>query len=109
MKVEGSYAPKGNWVARNLRLVNDDSKELFPKTPADAKAARFRTMYKEDFHEFPTEVLLEGLATKVSQCTGGEEGRAGGGRGGQAVGMCVCVCVCVCVSVLQWLTMSQKT
>ena len=70
MKVEGSYAPKGNWVARNLRLVNDDSKELFPKTPADAKAARFRTMYKEDFHEFPTEVLLEGLATKVSQCTG---------------------------------------
>lgn len=65
-KLDVSYAPKGNWVARNLRLINDSSKELFPKTPAEAKAGRFHTMYKEDFHEFPTEVLLEGLAAKVS-------------------------------------------
>nr|KAG5706595.1 hypothetical protein BaRGS_005665 [Batillaria attramentaria] len=59
--------PKGNWVARTLRLMNENSNELFPKTPADAKATKFDTMYKVDYHDFPTEVLLEGLRSKGQQ------------------------------------------
>ncbi|KAL8568226.1 hypothetical protein ACOMHN_027749 [Nucella lapillus] len=60
-------APKGNWMARNLRLMNDDSKDLFPKTPADVKERKFHSIYTVDYHDFPTEAFLEGLAPKGQQ------------------------------------------
>ncbi|KAK7491668.1 hypothetical protein BaRGS_00017121 [Batillaria attramentaria] len=53
--------PKGNWVARTLRLMNENSNELFPKTPADARPPSSTPCTSRLPTTFPTEVLLEGL------------------------------------------------
>ncbi|XP_076436498.1 uncharacterized protein LOC143276008 [Babylonia areolata] len=63
----GGEAPKGNWVARNLRLMNNDSKELFPKTPAEGKERKYDSLYTVDYHEFPADVFREGLMPKGQQ------------------------------------------
>ena len=65
VQMDGAGLPKGNFVARSLRLMNDNSKELFPRTPAEAKPTKFHSMYKKDYTEYPTDVVLEGLAPKV--------------------------------------------
>ena len=65
MQAETGGAPKGNWVARNLRLQNDSSGQLFPRTPPDVRAAKYQTLYTQDYHDFPTEAFLAGLAAKV--------------------------------------------
>ncbi|XP_070175693.1 uncharacterized protein [Littorina saxatilis] len=67
VNLDGSDAPKGNWVARNLRLKNDTSNELFPRTPADVKPTKFHSMYKIDYHDFPSDVLLDGIRHKGQQ------------------------------------------
>nr|KAG5703075.1 hypothetical protein BaRGS_016236 [Batillaria attramentaria] len=57
--------PKGNWVARTLRLMNENSNELFPKTPADARPPSSTPCTSRLPTTFPTEVLLEGLPIQV--------------------------------------------
>lgn len=57
--------PKGNFVARTLRLMNENSKDLFPKTPMEKKEDKFHTIYTTDFIARPPEVFLESLSSKV--------------------------------------------
>lgn len=57
--------PKGNFIARGLRLMNDNSKELFPATPASSKEKKYMSMYTQDYHSLPVNVILEDLRRKV--------------------------------------------
>jgi len=59
--------PKGNWIAHNLRLVNEDSRELFPKSQQGSRGGRrdkFHSLYKKDFYDYPTDNYVEGLKEK---------------------------------------------
>ncbi|XP_025114062.1 uncharacterized protein LOC112576055 [Pomacea canaliculata] len=59
--------PKGNFIARGLRLMNDNSKELFPATPASSKDKKYMSMYTQDYHSLPVNVILEDLRRKGRQ------------------------------------------
>jgi len=62
--------PKGNWIARNLRMVNDDSRQLFPPSSHGSRAGRgdkFHTLYKKDYQDYPEADYLEGLREKGAQ------------------------------------------
>ena len=54
--------PKGNWIARNLRLVNEDSKQLFPSSACASRGSKkdkFSTLYKVDFKDYPEGDYIE--------------------------------------------------
>ncbi|RUS73640.1 hypothetical protein EGW08_018595 [Elysia chlorotica] len=57
-------APAGNWIARNLRLANEDSKELFPQSRRGPSRDKYHSLYKVDFHDYPTDCFIEGLKEK---------------------------------------------
>jgi len=62
--------PKGNWIARNLRLVNEDSKQLFPSSACASRGSKkdkFSTLYKVDFKDYPEGDYIEGLKQKAVQ------------------------------------------
>ncbi|GFN92942.1 hypothetical protein PoB_001944800 [Plakobranchus ocellatus] len=58
-------APAGNWIARNLRLANEDSKELFPQSRRGISRDKYHSLYKVDFHDYPTDCFIEGLKEKA--------------------------------------------
>ncbi|KAH9493220.1 hypothetical protein Btru_020919 [Bulinus truncatus] len=59
--------PAGNWMARQIRLAHDNSKEIVPASAPRSRGGReekFRSLYKVDFPLHPVEVFLEKFEEK---------------------------------------------
>ncbi|ESP00275.1 hypothetical protein LOTGIDRAFT_238613 [Lottia gigantea] len=50
---EGFQLPPGNWMARKLRLINDESKTLFPPKTSNSRKSYYKydTIYRKEFKE----------------------------------------------------------
>lgn len=72
--------PAGNWIAHQLRLVNDDSKKLFPSTAGSKRSYRkYDSLYMVDFEDFPDGALTTRMMDKlnVGICCGGVKSHFG--------------------------------
>ncbi|XP_071096271.1 uncharacterized protein [Haliotis cracherodii] len=59
--------PAGNWIAHQLRLVNDDSKKLFPSTAGSKRSYRkYDSLYMVDFEDFPDGALTTRMMDKLN-------------------------------------------
>ncbi|XP_046570564.1 uncharacterized protein LOC124278833 [Haliotis rubra] len=59
--------PAGNWIAHHLRLVNDDSKKLFPSTAGSKRSYRkYDSLYMVDFEDFPDGALTTRMMDKLN-------------------------------------------
>ncbi|XP_041370010.1 uncharacterized protein LOC121383962 isoform X2 [Gigantopelta aegis] len=55
----------GNWMARQLRLINDDSRELFPKTAGSVRSrSKFNSLYMVDYPDPPYGAIYQRIEDK---------------------------------------------
>ena len=55
----------GNWMARQLRLINDDSAELFPRTAGSVRSrSKFNSLYMVDYPDPPDGAVFQRIHDK---------------------------------------------